>query len=118
MKRTINEAIDGCKNAYIEKKKARTSKKVGVEHASKEDILESLQHLFTYDKNAQETLSREDFLSLGLNGGKDSAAKREKIASVLHLGKPNAKTLWKRLNMLQKTKEDVEHLLKEERKSV
>ena len=118
IRNTINEAIDGCKNAYIEKNKARTSKKVGVEHASKEDILESLQHLFTYDKNAQETLSREDFLSLGLNGGKDSAAKREKIASVLHLGKPNAKTLWKRLNMLQKTKEDVEHLLKEERKSV
>jgi hypothetical protein len=40
------------------------------------------------------------------------------LPSVLHLGKPNAKTLWKRLNMLQKTKEDVEHLLKEERKSV
>ena len=44
--------------------------------------------------------------------------KEKKIVSVLHLGKPNAKTLWKRLNMLQKTKEDVEHLLKEERKSV
>ena len=61
IRNTINEAIDGCKNAYI-KKERRTSKKVGVEHASKKDILESLQHLFTYgSKNAQETLSREDF---------------------------------------------------------
>ena len=34
---------------------------------------------------------------------KDSAAKREKIASVLHLGKPNAKTLWKRLNIDRKS---------------
>ncbi len=45
----------------ILKKESKNKQKVGVEHASKEDILESLQHLFTYDKNAQETLSREDF---------------------------------------------------------
>lgn len=31
----INQKIPGCKNAYIEKHKAKTAKKVGVEHASK-----------------------------------------------------------------------------------
>ena len=30
----INEQIKGCKNAYIEKNKAKTSRKVGVEHAT------------------------------------------------------------------------------------
>ena len=112
IRHTINQKIPGCKNAFIEKKKAKTSKKVGVEHANKEDILQALKKLMTYDPNLQDTLSYEDFIDLGLQGSEDSSRKREKIARKLSLGKPNAKTLWKRLNMGQYTKEDIEELLK------
>lgn len=111
IRQTINAAVPGCKNAFIEKKKARTNKKVGVEHASREDIMEALSHLMTYDKDLQDTLRYDEFLDMGLNGRKDSAEKREQIAVSLHLGKPNAKTLFKRLNMLQLTRSDVEALL-------
>lgn len=111
IRRIINQAVPGCKNAYIEKKKARTVKKVGVEHASRKDIEDALAHLFTYQEDVQESISKEAFIELGLNGGAGSAQKRAKIAEVLYLGKPNAKTLFKRLNMLGITREEVEEML-------
>ena len=38
----INEAIPNAKNAFVVKKDAKTSKKVGIEHASKEVLEEDL----------------------------------------------------------------------------
>ena len=114
IRHTINSAIPGCKNAFIEKKKAHTTKKVGVEHAQKEDILEALAHLMTFDVDFQETISWAEFIDLGLNGQKDSSKKRETLGNTLFIGKANAKTLWKRLNMLGLHKEDVLELLCEE----
>ena len=110
---TINQKISGCQNAYIEKKKAKTTKKVGVEHATKADLMEALSHLFTYEENMPETLSYDDYISLGFNGCDDAANKRSFIAQKLHLGKPNAKTLYKRLNMLRLSKADIIKLMEE-----
>lgn len=106
----INQNVHGCKHAFIEKAKAKTTKKVGVEHATKENIIEALHHVMTYADDFTETLNHDEFLSLGLQGQPYSATKREMIAVKLHLGKPNAKTLWKRLNMLQLTKEDIQRM--------
>ena len=110
IRNTINSRIPGCKNAFIDKTRARTTRKVGVEHAAKEDILEALNHLMTYTDELEETITQEDFLDLGLNGRADSGQRRTHIARKLYLGKANAKTLRKRLNMLQLSCEDVEAL--------
>ena len=40
IRKQINQRVKGCKNAFIDRKKAKTTKKVGVEHASKEDLYE------------------------------------------------------------------------------
>lgn len=113
IRHTINQAVPGCKNAFIEKKKAKTTRKVGVEHASREDILEALNHLMTYVAQPKITLSWIDFLNLGLSGQADSQKRREMLGNALFIGRANAKTLWKRLNMLGLHKEDVIDLLKE-----
>lgn len=110
IRKTINQRIPGCQNAYIEKSKAKTTRKVGVEHASRMDLEEALAHLFTYDE-ASETLSWEDYCSFGFQGRSDSGKQREYVAKQLHLGRPNAKTLFKRLNMLHMKKADVAELL-------
>ena len=107
----INQKIPGCKNAYIEKNKAKTTKEVGVEHATKQDLLEALQKLFTYDEDVKNTLSWDEYLDLGFSGGSDASFLRSQIATKLSLGKPNAKTLFKRLNMLQLSKEEIIKLL-------
>ncbi|MDE6195853.1 MAG: ribonuclease M5 [Erysipelotrichaceae bacterium] len=113
IRQRINQSVPGCKNAFIDRRCAKTKKKVGIEHASKEDLLEALGHLMTYQENEQETLSFEDFIDLGFHGQQESSYLREKISRFLFLGKPNAKTLFKRLNMLQLTKEDIEQIWKE-----
>ena len=107
----INEQIKGCKNAYIEKNKAKTSRKVGVEHASRADLEEALCHCFTYAETPSVTFTMEDLLQLGLQGRGDSSKRRAYLGKIYHLGKPNAKTLLKRLNLLQLSVSEVREQL-------
>lgn len=102
-----HEAVKGCKNAYIAKNKAKTPRKVGVEHARRKDLEEALQHCFTYTETPAVTMTMEDMLELGLQGRADSARRREWLGMCYHLGKPNAKTLLKRLNLLQVDAQEV-----------
>ncbi|MBP3398387.1 MAG: ribonuclease M5 [Erysipelotrichaceae bacterium] len=46
----INQRVRGCKNAFVPKEMAKTSKKVGVEHASKEVLEEALRKCVTFDE--------------------------------------------------------------------
>jgi len=110
IRRKINEAIPGLKNAFVMKEDARTKKKVGIEHASKEVLSEALDNLVSYG-DFKETLSNEEFCALGLKGDEDSARKREKVARAFHLGRCNAKTMLKRINMLGIGCEDIEKVL-------
>lgn len=114
IRRIINQNVEGCKNAYIDKNKAKTTKKVGIEHASKEDLEESLKHLMTYTDSFEETITWCEFLELGCSGQEDSSRKRRILEEYLHLGKSNAKTLYKRLNMIQVTQEECKKILEEE----
>ena len=110
IRKKLNDEIPGLKNAFVMKEDARTKKKVGIEHASKEILEEALNNLITYG-DYKDTLSDEEFFELGLKGMEDSSQKREKISSSFHLGKCNAKTMLKRLNMLGITKKEIEERL-------
>ena len=79
IRKRLNDIIPGLKNVFLLKEEARTKKKVGVEHASKETIEKSLENIITYKKTI-ETISYEEFKELGLVGEKDSASKREKVS--------------------------------------
>lgn len=106
IRKRINDAIPGLKNAFVLKQDAKTSKKVGIEHASKEVLEEALNNLVSYREN-KESLSWNDYLDLGLIGQDDSASKREMISKKYHLGKCNGKTLFKRINLVGLSKEDL-----------
>ncbi len=106
----LNQAIPGLKNAFVMKEDARTKKKVGIEHASKEILEEALGNLVSYGE-FMDSLSEEEFYALGLKGNEDSAKKREKVSAAFHLGKCNARTMFKRLNMLGIGYEDIEKIL-------
>lgn len=106
IRRKLNYAIPNLKNAFVLKEDARTSKKVGIEHASKEVLEEALGSLITFGEN-KESLSYSDFVDLGLIGKEDSGILRDKLNKRYHLGKCNGKTLFKRLNMLGLRREDL-----------
>ena len=111
LRRRINEAVPGAKNAFLLKKDARTKHKVGVEHASKEVLEEALSRFLTYTEKKEETLSLADFQDLGLCGRADSGARRQKVAAAFPVGEVNAKTMRQRLNILGVKKEDIERIL-------
>ena len=106
----LNSLIPNLKNAFVLKEDARTKKKVGIEHASKEVLEEALNNLITY-VDSKDSLSLDEFYCLGLNGQSDSVSKREKVSRMFHIGKCNGKTMLKRLNMLGVTYDELKDIL-------
>lgn len=107
----IAGAVPTAKHAFLRKKDAisKNKKKVGIEHASKECIIDSLQHIYAQNTGL-DTISMNDLFEFGLNGSLNSASLRAHISDELNIGQPNAKTFLKRLNMLQITKEELYQL--------
>ena len=114
IRRKILERVPECENVYINKQKAIDERKhkVGVEHASIEDIKEALLHRISFSNKAG-TLVIGDLYNLGLLGKADSSLKRKFLSEKLHIGLPNGKTLLNRLNFLQMTHEEVEEIINE-----
>ena len=106
----ILQQIPGAKQAFIAKKDALGRNKVGVEHAKDEVIKEALSNLVSGD-TGEESLSYDDYLSLGLSGEPDSGKKREKVAAELKIGYGNGKTFYHWLNLVKATREDLERIL-------
>ena len=107
IRKKINDSIPGLKNAFLLKEDARTSKKVGVEHASYEVLNDALENIVSYDNNKKNNLTMADLYSLGLMGKSDSVNKRYLVSKKFHIGKCNAKTMLKRLNLLNVTMDEV-----------
>ena len=108
----LENNIDNIAHAFLDKKKAisHNRKKVGIEHAEKEDIINSLNNLLT-NKNEIGSLKMNDLYELGLVGLASSKEKRELLATKYPIGHTNGKTLLKRLNYLNITKKELEDIL-------
>jgi ribonuclease M5 len=96
IRRRIQQRVPNAQHVWIDRKKARTDKKVGVEHASRKDLEEALAGKVQFMDNVQ-SLSWAEFLDLGLTG---DAAWRNWLCAKVHVGPCNAKTCWKRLNQM------------------
>lgn len=117
IRNTINEKVKGCYNAFIDKKLARTSKKVGIEHAKKEDIEKALEGMIRA-VDLQDTITKEMYIDLGLAGLPYSDQLRELLGNRLRIGYANAKTMLKRLNMLQISYQELEREVNECKKQL
>ncbi len=112
IRKKILEVAPNAKQLFLRKKDciSYNNKKVGIEHASKELIKEALDSILIVNKN-ENYLDMNDLFDLGLIGSNNSAIIREKLADYLNLGKPNGKTILKRLNILGLKKDEVEALI-------
>lgn len=105
IRKTIIDYVPEAKHAYLAKDKALSvaKQKVGVEHASQADIIAAIADCVSY-KEPQDTLTYPEYLKLGLMGNKPL---RCQVAQALKIAPCNAKTLFKRLNMLNLTYQDI-----------
>ena len=108
----ITNRIPNAKHAFIPKRLAIDEKKhkVGVEHASDNDIMNALNNLLT-PSDIVGNLKMSDLYRLGLVDAIDSASLRKKLSDAFNLGNPNGKTLLKRLNFLNISYEQLEEFL-------
>ena len=114
IRHAVNQAVPGCQNAFVDKKDARTEKKVGVEHADGAVLAEALDHLVTYSDQDAGDLTMADLVDLGLSGGPGAQKKRELLGRKLHIGFGSAKTMLKRLNHLGITYEEIRKEMNDE----
>jgi len=102
----IEKNIPTAKHAYISNKKAVDSKgKIGIEAASKEDIIKALENYYTPMIEVKNDITNDLLLELGLVGGNTSKILREELCERLNIGYTNAKQLLNKLNMYNISRE-------------
>lgn len=110
----ISNYIPSCKHAFINKVDAisHNKKKVGVEHATDDVIVSSLSNLIS-KSNKENLISYSNLITLGLAGDESSSILRNFISDKLNIGRPNAKSFLKRINMLNYNLEQLVDLIGE-----
>ena len=106
----IQQLVPEAHHLYLQPKQARTKRKVGIEHASLEDIVEAFNYI-SEGKPQENSLTWNEFIELGLSGRSDSKERRNVLAEQLHIGQANAKTFYHRLNMIHATFEQLERMM-------
>ena len=96
-------------HAFIEKDKAHSKnyKKLGVEHASQEDIEDALKKIYQPNDVLKTDIDPFFLYDVKLVGHKDSKSLRDKLSKELHIGHVNGKTLYQRLKAFGISKKDV-----------
>lgn len=108
----ISAYIGNCKHAFVEKQKAIKGRKVGIAETKKEDVIQALKNVVSYNNKPKGKITEVQLYTLGLIGKNDSKNKRDAICKYYHLGWCNAKTFLKRINMFEITIEDLKEVLK------
>lgn len=115
IRNALSEAIPSAKHAYIDKEKALGKGKVGVEHASNEDVLKALNNVMgSHDVKAKPSdVEKIDLITYNLIGIEDAALRRKKLCDKLNLGQNNGKQLLKQLHMFSISKLELKQIMKE-----
>lgn len=99
----IQTVVPNCKHAFVSKKDATGKKKLGIAEANKEAVVLALENMVSFDVDSQ-SITWHEFIDLDIIGNKQ---RRLLVYDLFNLGYGNVKTLFKRLNMVGISKEDV-----------
>lgn len=110
IRKEISSFLPKCKHAFVRKENSIKKHKVGVAEASKEEVLRALENVVTFDLFNKGKLTMADLMLLKL-AGNNSLINKNKVIDYFHIGVCNSKTLLKRLNMLNVSKEELEKIL-------
>lgn len=117
IRRLIDEAVPGCKHAYLTQDAARAkypkNKSLGIEHASVAAIRDALSGVYEVQEAGEAEINQEDLMQHGLLGGPGASGRREKLGELLKIGHANGKQLLKRLQMFRISKNEFERAIKQ-----
>ncbi len=98
IRKDLDSKIRGCKHAFLPQGKALKDSDIGIENASKEDIIEAIRKARPSQIDRQEVFAKEDLVAYGLAGGKGSSELRDRLGHELGIGYGNSKQFLNRLN--------------------
>ncbi len=101
IRRLVSKELKSVYHAFLDQEQARSKnlKKVGVEHASKETILNALSNIQMVKHEMKSDITYTFLHDVGLTGSKTSKKLREIVCQKLGIGFTNGKTLYHRLHM-------------------
>lgn len=111
IRRRIADQVKGAKHAFLVQDKARNKDDIGIENASREDIIEAIKKAKPVKIDVVEEFTQKELLKLGLISGKNSRKIREDICEILGIGYCNSKQFLNRLNNFGVKREEFEEAL-------
>lgn len=114
IRKIINDYVGETAHAFIPKEKciSKNGKKVGIEHANKEDIIYALKNVHHTSNKFTSDITMMDLHNYNLVGSNQAKTNRLELTKNLGIGLCNGKTLLQKLHMFQYNKVDLENLLK------
>ncbi|MDE6894110.1 MAG: ribonuclease M5 [Malacoplasma sp.] len=106
IRKKLTEIIPNTKQCFIEKKDIKKGKKIGVAEASVESIINAFKNITKFSKN-NNSIDWKSYLELDFS----SKSSRIFICKKLNISYCNHKQLFKRLNMLNLSYDDIKKLL-------
>ncbi len=92
---------------------SKNKKKIGIEHADKDDILKALNDMKLVTTQTTSDVDHYFLYSNGFIGHQHSKKRRDILSNRLHLGHVNGKTLLDRLKLFSITKEVISEVMHE-----
>ena len=106
IRKELSRHIKNCKHAFLPQGKALKKGDIGVENATREDIMEAIKKARPVIADKRQEFSKEDLIREGLIGGPNSKEKREKLGDLLGIGYCNGKQFLNRLNNFGITRDE------------
>ncbi len=106
IRKSLCKNIKNCKHAFLPRGKALKKGDIGVENATKEDIIEAINKARPVFTEKREEFTKSDLIELGLIGISNSQKRREKLGDILGIGYANSKQFLSRLNSFGITREE------------
>lgn len=106
IRKELSKHVKNCKHAFLPQGKALKKGNIGVENATKEDIIEAIRKARPVISEKRQEFTKEDLIELGLAGGLNSKEKRERLGDILGIGYCNGKQFLNRLNNFGITREE------------
>ena len=110
IRKEVSSYLKEAKHAFVRKEFSIKNHKVGVAEASKQEVLRALENVVTLSNVTKGNLTATDMFLLNLSGN-NSSKNKQKVIEHFHLGVCNSKTLLKRLNALNISKEELEKVI-------
>lgn len=111
----IDQAIPGCKHAFLTKKQAEAKftkrNSLGIEHASIKDIRYALENVYELMEPKKSDITKEQLIDYGLIGGSEARSRRDRLGELLHIGHTNGKQLLKRLTVFHISKAELDEMM-------